>query len=494
MTSITSIFILYLLRFTYLIGVSATDNNHDDNVVKTYSIPDGIAIMDSYTIRARAANSATSNLVSSYQVLAAEANITSGAGIYHNMSVAYFDFSGTVHLSITYNNGPIQNATVRPLSYGIKPSVSGNVVSFSLHRPRNIVVEVNGNIWDVLNLMTNPLETDMPDPSDPDVLYFGPGINNGSATAMQYIQDGLLNVPSNKILYLAGGGVLTTIVQFNNVTNSQLRGRGVVKSSGGNMQVGNSTDIIVRDVIQFNSGLVIGSSKRVLVSGLRSFTWAGNGDGMDLFCDQDVVVENVFHRNSDDNVAIYQHRDNWYGDSKNITIRDSSLWADYAHPINIGTHGNTQNPETMDGIKIENIDILDHREYQLWYQGCIAINAGDSNMIQNIHVENIRVENFRHGQLVNLRVMDNTMYNTSPGRGIKNVYIKDMVYNGNHSLTSLVLGYDQEHNITNVVFEGLEINGLTIWDGMQKPAWYKESDYIPMFVNEHVFNISFLQR
>ncbi len=84
-----------------------------------------------------------------------------------------------------------------------------------------------------------------------------------------------------------------------------------------------------------------------------------------FFCSKDVLVERVFMRNSDDCIALYQHRWNYYGDSGNITIRDSSLWADVAHPINIGTHGNSEDPETMDGVTIQNIDILDHREPQM---------------------------------------------------------------------------------------------------------------------------------
>jgi len=29
-------------------------------------------------------------------------------------------------------------------------------------------------------------------------------------------------------------------------------------------------------------------------------------------------------------------------------------------------------------------------------------------------------------------------------------------------------------------------------DSMRKPAWYSTSDYIPMFANEHVLNLTFL--
>lgn len=157
----------------------------------------------------------------------------------------------------------------------------------------------------------------------------------------------------------------------------------------------------------------------------------------------------------------------------------------------IGTHGNTENPETMEDITISNIDILDHREPQLDYQGCIALNAGDSNLIQYVIISDIRVEDFRLGQLINFRVMYNTMYNTSPGRGISNVTIRSLSYEGTRASPSIFVGYDEERTISGVTFEGLEINGEVISDAMQKSSWFKTSDYVPLFANEHVIDLKF---
>jgi hypothetical protein len=367
----------------------------------------------------------------------------------------------------------------------------GNLLEFTLTSPTAIIIEINGDIWDTLQLLTHPIETDVPDPSDPDVLYFGPGINNG--TAYKNVTGGTLSVPSGKTVYIAGGGVLEALVLFNYTTGASLRGRGIIQSSSGEaVEIANSTDTVIQDIITLNSNIYAWTSFGITISGVRSFSSRGNGDGIDLFCSQNALIDNVFMRNSDDTIALYQHRNTYYGNSSNITIQNSALWADYAHPINIGTHGNTANPETMDGVIIRNIDIMDHHEPQMWYQGCIAINPGDGNLIQNVYIEDIRVENFRLGQLVNLRVDYNTMYNTSPGRGIQNVIIKDLVYNGTNAWPSLVLGYDEERTITNVTFVNLVINGKPINSGMPKPSWFYTSDYVPMFINEHVFNLTFI--
>jgi hypothetical protein len=102
------------------------------------------------------------------------------------------------------------------------------------------------------------------------------------------------------------------------------------------------------------------------------------------------------------------------------------------------------------------------------------------------------VEDFRQGQLVNLRVFFNRKYCTSPGRGIENIYFKDIIYNGSHANMSVIAGYDDIRKIKNVIFENLVINGLVISDKMVKPSWFKTSDMANFFVGEHVEGIEFL--
>jgi hypothetical protein len=101
------------------------------------------------------------------------------------------------------------------------------------------------------------------------------------------------------------------------------------------------------------------------------------------------------------------------------------------------------------------------------------------------------VEDFREGQLVNVRVFYNRKYNTSPGGEIENVLFKDVTYNGSHTNISIIAGYDDARMVKNIVFQNLKINGTLIWDGMAKPAWFKTSDMARFFVGEHVDGIEF---
>lgn len=155
-------------------------------------------------------------------------------------------------------------------------------------------------------------------------------------------------------------------------------------------------------------------------------------------------------------------------------MQNSTLWADVAHPIFIGIHGNVENPEILENLNYINIDILDHKEKQLDYQGCLAINTGDNNLIRNVRFENIRIEDFRQGQLVNLRIFFNEKYCKAPGRGIENILFKDISYTGKDAEVSMIIGYDKERKVKNIRFENLTINGEVIYDDMpEKPNGIK---------------------
>ena len=57
---------------------------------------------------------------------------------------------------------------------------------------------------------------------------------------------------------------------------------------------------------------------------------------------------------------------------------------------------------------------------------------------------------------------------------------------------SVINGYDSNRRVKNVRFEGLKINGQTIYDDMPgKPRWYATTDYVPAFVGNHVEGVKF---
>ncbi|GGX05159.1 glycosyl hydrolase family 28 protein [Streptomyces lomondensis] len=457
-----------------------------DSVVIHPTLPK-VPVNNSFTVRVRPAGGSWHRL-DVYLAKLALIDPVTGSNRAQNSSWAAFDFSGTVEVEVTYNPGGGEKVRIRPDSYGIKPEVLGSTARFTLDRPRNLVVQIDDKIFDCLHLFANPIEQDVPTEGDKKVMYFGPGFHTPT--------DGVLKVPSNTTVYLAPGAVVQAHVNIEGVENSRIIGRGVLyNSTSGAMFIRKCENVTIDGITILNpryENVRVAESRNLTIRNLRAFSHQGWGDGIQLYCSENVTIDGCFLRTSDDCVALYTHRWDFYGDTRNITVRNCSLWADVAHPINIGVHGNSENPEMLENLRYENIDILDHREPQVTYQGAIAFMVGDSNLVRDVKFDNIRVEDFRWGQLIHMRVEYNPKYNTSAGRGIENVYIKDLSYNGKNADLSMIVGLDKEHVVKDVTFENLRVNGRVIADSTGKPRWYLASDGVPMFVNEHVTNLKFL--
>jgi len=451
-----------------------------ENSLVTVPAPQGALLNDDFTVKVRQPGQQWQEIPS---YLVKVQGVEGLKRFEEKATASYFDFSGEVEVSVTFNKGNIHTAKVRPLSYGIEHRINGNTLSFKLNQPRNLSVEVNGDIFHNLHLFANPLDEYMPDTGNPDLIYFGPGIHE--------IVEEEFRIPSGKTVYLASGAVLKFRLVADNVRDVKILGRGMIcHTVKHGVKISNSKNILVEGIITTQCST--GGSDNVTIQNVKSISYYGWGDGMNVFASNNVLHDGVFCRNSDDCTTVYGTRLGYEGGCKNITMKNSVLWADVAHPIFIGIHGNPDEPEILENLNYTNIDILDHRETQIDYQGCMAINAGDNNLIRNVRFEDIRVENFRKGQLINLRIFYNKKYCQAPGRGIENILFKNITYTGDHSEISIIAGYDETRKVKNIRFENLKINGQVIWDDMPgKPGFYKTSDLARFSVGEHVEGISF---
>lgn len=450
--------------------------------VMSWQAPKGVELNNDFTVYIRSIGKSKWISVPTYLLKVDEVRET-GHHVEH-ASMATFDFSEKVEIAVTYNKGEIDSARVRPLSYDIPFTIEGNTLQFLLEKPANLSVEVNGDIFHNLHLFANPLDTFKVDKKNPDLIYFGPGIH--------HFEGGEFRIPSGKTVYVAGGAVMMGRMLIENVHDVKLLGRGIIdlRVKGG-IHIANSRNVYVEGLVA--TQCATGGSDSVTIRNVKVISYFGWGDGMNVFSSQNVLFDRVFCRTSDDCTTVYGTRLGFEGPSSNITMQNSTLWADVAHPIFIGIHGNADKPEILENLNYVNIDILDHKEKQLNYQGCLAINAGDENLIRNVRFEDIRIENFRQGQLVNLRIFFNKKYCKAPGRGIENVVFKNVSYTGNRAEFSVIEGYDAQRKVRNIRFENLRINGQIISDDMPgKPKWYHTGDMARIYVGPHVEGVSFL--
>jgi len=451
-----------------------------DRVV-IHPFPEGMPENKLFRIRVRPPRGSWQNLMP-YSLHVS--NVKFGRASIEETAVASFDFEETAEIEITYQGDPIRDFRVRPLSLSIHPENSGNTLRFQLTAPANLSIEINGDIFHNLHLFAGRPEVSSPAPGAANVRYFGPGAH--------HLTEEQSHVKSGETVYLSGGAVVHGAFLLDHVENVRILGRGLLYKLDGVSKVRFSRSVEIEGIVT-NCNLQIDQSEQVTIRNTRSVRAGKWGDGIDVFCSKNVTIDHAFLRTSDDCIAIYGHRWEYDGDTTDVSISNCVLWADVAHPVLIGTHGNSAKPNTIERIRLDNLDILDQHEEQVDYQGCIAINTGDSNLVRDVEVANVRVEDFRQGQLVNLRVMFNAKFNTSPGRGIEDVVFRNLSYNGSHANLSIISGYDDSRAIKNVRFENLVLNGTVVWDGMQdKPAWYKTGDIAGIYVGEHVKGLSFI--
>ena len=445
----------------------------------TYPAPKGAPLNDEFSVEVRLSDGSWKNVPTyAWKV----DRVVSTGHHPETTSVANFDFSGKVEVKVTYRKGAIQTFRIRPLSYAIQGYRKDTVIMFTLDRPRHLSIEVNGDIFHNLQLFANA-----PCPQvrkSRNVIYSGPGYYD--------LEGDSILVKSGQTLYIDGGAYIKGWASVWHANHAKVIGHGIINPDCQHegIMVRYSKNVLVDGPL--TTQIPVGESDSVTVRNAKCMSWYGWGDGMNVFASNHVHYDHVFCRTSDDCSTIYCTRKGYHGGCKDISVHDAVYWADVAHPIMIGLHGDIERNETIENVRYQDVDILDQAEAQIDYQGCIAINDGDNIKVKDALFENIRIESLRKGMLFNLRVCYNKKYCHAPGRGIEDVIFRRIAYHGKEPNMSIITGYDGQRLVKNVIFDGLMINGTHISDDMQgKPKWYKTADMANIFVGEHVEGLSF---
>lgn len=448
-----------------------------------YPVPEGAAGNPDFTVKVRRPQG-------EWQVLFCH-NVKVDMHNVRNASMVSFDCSGPVELEIGKNGEEaVKEAVIRPLSAGLSCEYAGNRLLLRLDGPRLLSLEVDGERFHNLHIFANPLEEDVPAISDSAVLLLRPGSHRTAeiqaalagwpaaesskvlyfAPGIHHLEPSRLEVPSDTIIYTAGGAVIYGGFICSHVQDVEIRGRGVLYMSDfekttfyRGVEVSYSRNISIEGITVIDPPhytVLLGQSEGINIRNIKSFSTRGWSDGIDMMACSDVSIDSVFLRTSDDCIAIYASRGEYQGDTRRVTVTRSVLWADVAHPANIGTHGNHEGAgDVIEEISFRDLDILEHHEPQPDYWGCLAINAGDNNTVQNVSYEDIRIEPFELGELFNVRVLQNPKYNPAPGKSIRNIRFKNICYSGSCANPSHISGYDEQRRVEGVRFENVRING-----------------------------------
>ena len=412
--------------------------------------------------------------------------------VQHDMGFAMFTdaFAAPLKVRVTRRAGTFSKVEIRPLSYGIVPNVqTPNSVEFELGDPaQKVSVEFDGNRME--NLFILP---DLPDtaiPTGANVTYFGPGVHNA----------GVIRIAneSGRILYLDEGAVVLGRIEAENAANLTIRGRGVFCSSQEDHGAGRRPQmefrncdnlkiegILLRDTPNWTLKIV--GSTGVHIDNIKEIGWIMNSDGMDFICCRDVLVENTFQRNYDDNVTIkafnatpeyiasHTNTDGSYSDGAiwmvaglrdfevcNYEIRNCVFWADKAHNMLVG-------PEAR-GIAFRNIRfhdniVLENRQDDGIYPGAMAVMIADDGTFEDIAFENIIVEDIDGGKVFCAHFTNAWAFDGLYGQWARNITLRNIAYTGTRATPSWIRGRSDAQSIDGVTIGNFTVNGAPVTDG-----------------------------
>lgn len=438
------------------------------NQVKVYPIPQDVPKQADYLLRVRPVGEETWQELAAYQVIVDMHDR-------REASMVYFDFTGAVELEITFPRFyTVYDVQIRPEGLNYDKQVEEKRIVVTIDQPGNFSLEINKDRFHNLHVFAGAIE-DVPAEDGENIFFdtcsneFNEELAQAPAGRLVYVRPGIhwiasfiWSIPSHTRVYLAPGAVLMGGLQITQAEDIEIFGRGVIYQGHLPLQyythglsIDYSTNVKVSGITFINPlhyTISFGNANHVTVVNTKTFSCHGWTDGFDMMSSQNITIDGCFLRTSDDCITVYGSRWKSFGDSRNVTVKNSVLWADVAHPITIGCHGDHGGDgDIIENLHFENIDILEHHEFQPGYLGTMALNPGDKNTVRNVTFKDIRIDAFEHGAVFDIQVKYNEKYNPAPGRRIENISFDGIyVKTGDGEETSIIKGYDDEHIVTGV--------------------------------------------
>lgn len=469
---------------TFFVTVSCSKNIEEK--VMVYPAPEGVELSKLYKVTVQEINVPVYNTKIPPSKPIPRLNPIRGE--FGLASIASFDMAKSVTVSVE-SPEQVKSVKILPTSYNIKPIVSGNKINFQLEHPGHVTVEINGEWHQSLHILANPFEVDRPDPKNPDVIYFGPGLHEVSQ----------ITVKDNQTVYLAGGAYIrcvlpeqeqeievrgrirkkpTFILEGENVA---IKGRGIIDQSAipkkqrrYTILAHKAKNVTIEGVTIFDPShwtIPIQSSNNVHVDNIKIIGWRGNADGVDITSSRDVLVENCFMRTFDDAVVIKSF--GGYGEVNNIHTRKCVVWNELAHSLSIGAEVH----ENISNVLFEDCDVI----HDVGRETALRVYHCDDAVISNITFDNIRIEEAR--RLISCWIGKTRWTETEERGHIKNVTFKNITATSapidttltgfqdgtdwkpyiikNHASINLI-GFDESHLVEDIVFENVVLDGKAI--------------------------------
>lgn len=394
-----------------------------------------------------------------------------------NMGMCYFDCPDSAKITV-HANVSMTNVIIRPKSYGIKPVINGQDITFTIRKTQKVTIEPDGYEYNALVIFTNDVDPNPPTKSDPNVIYYGPGIHT----------PGQINLQSNQTIYIAGGAVVSGRISATGATNIKITGHGILDQSletrgSGFINLKNCTNVTIDGPILLDCRgwcVHLTDCKNVTISDMKEICWRPNSDGIDVDGGSNCIIDNCYIRNYDDGVVIKSLGAREYNAQvpsnplfhrvHNITVQNCIFWNDIAEPLEIGYELETA---LIDSLTFKNIDII-----HAFHNNAISIHNSAQALVRDILFEDIRIEDIDPFYCNNDRWPNKGLYpgthlfdlwigksnwTKTGGQGtIRNIYFKNisvtMKPHAQFPLSSII-GFDASHTIEDVIFDNFTVDG-----------------------------------
>ena len=370
--------------------------------------------------------------------------------------------------------------TVLPRTANASYTQNGRSIELILQSPQNITLIFDNSFQGkALHIFLQKPETEIPEETDSDVLYFGPGYYDYSGQSP-------LKIESGKTLYLAEGAVLRGRVAVLSASDVTICGQGILLNDFTSndeydsvaLAIKNSSNVKIKDITVLRCekswSAFMWKSDNVSVENVKIINpQYASSDGFDIANSHDVIFDNMFIRSCDDSIAIKGTGNNGYNPAEdpaqspanyNITIQNTQVWSDANNALGIGAETDAA---YYDNITFKNIDVLynyDDYSYpdQLMERSALNICALNATNISNVTYEDIRIEKAK--RLISITMPDSFWFGSLQGNWNWNGKISGITYrnivsysDGNNEIQ--MLGRGTEHMISGVTFDNVVIKG-----------------------------------
>lgn len=370
-------------------------------------------------------------------------------GASSNIGFTNFDVNGSINVTVTVNKA-VSSAKVLPTSYGVRPSVNGNTVTIPIPHPGTYELQINDSMSRSLMIFANPHEVNPPTQSGSGVVYYGPGVHNV----------GTVNMQSNTTYYLAPGAVVHGAFRGNGITNSAIKGRGIIDNTNAfvceSISIKGATGLKIEGVTIIDHPgtacwmMPVYNSRDTVIDGVKVISDRQNSDGMDVTSMTNLEIKNVFIRSKDDGITI---KEMGGGNSSNICVHDSVIAQDWG--LGALMVGEESVADEKSNIKFNNIDIIHSRA-----ETPMAVWIFGHAHAHDIYFRNITVEQSRGFREVSLQTNAGGTYGTAvdpKGAGrISNVFFENINILDNFKPS------DKSGNVSSYFFNGYKHNGQVV--------------------------------